>query len=265
MLSFTLVSHIGYMIFGIGLATGAGVSGAVFYVAHHITIQTTLFLVVGLIERRAGSTSLLRLGGVARLAPVLGVLFFVPAMNLAGIPPMSGFLGKVGLLRAGLDVGTPLALALVVGRVVTSLLTLYAVAKTWTIAFWRTPEEAHETAQALPDPGEEADAQHPTVPMVLHRGHVHTGGTAYAAADLEEARRVRDDDAPDRDLYQLLRDGALPERLPLSMVLPTAVLVGVSLVFTLVAGPMFAYTDRTATDLLRRTPYLEAVLDGGQR
>jgi multicomponent Na+:H+ antiporter subunit D len=265
MLSFTLVSHIGYMIFGIGLATGAGVSGAVFYVAHHITIQTTLFLVVGLIERRAGSTSLLRLGGVARLAPVLGVLFFVPAMNLAGIPPMSGFLGKVGLLRAGLDVGTPLALALVVGGVVTSLLTLYAVAKTWTIAFWRTPEEAHETAQALPDPGEEADAQHPTVPMVLHRGHVHTGGTAYAAADLEEARRVRDDDAPDRDLYQLLRDGALPERLPLSMVLPTAVLVGVSLVFTLVAGPMFAYTDRTATDLLRRTPYLEAVLDGGQR
>ena len=41
------------------------------------------------------------------------MLFFVPAMNLAGIPPMSGFLGKVGLLQAGLD-GRPLALALVV-------------------------------------------------------------------------------------------------------------------------------------------------------
>ncbi|MGV7473674.1 proton-conducting transporter transmembrane domain-containing protein, partial [Mycobacterium kansasii] len=65
MLSFTLVSHIGYMIFGIGLATEAGISGAVFYVAHHITIQTALFLVVGLIERRAGSTALLRLGGLA--------------------------------------------------------------------------------------------------------------------------------------------------------------------------------------------------------
>ena len=56
LLSFTLVSHIGYMIFGIGLATEAGISGAVFYVAHHITIQTALFLVVGLIERLAGST-----------------------------------------------------------------------------------------------------------------------------------------------------------------------------------------------------------------
>jgi multicomponent Na+:H+ antiporter subunit D len=263
MLSFTLVSHIGYMIFGVGLATEAGISGAVFYVAHHITIQTSLFLVVGLIERRAGSTALLRLGGLARLAPLVGLLFFVPAMNLAGIPPMSGFLGKVGLLQAGLDVGTPLAITLVVGGVVTSLLTLYAVAKAWTIAFWRTPEEAHETAQALPSPGEEVDPRHPTVTMVHHRGHVHAGGTAYATGDLEEARLVRDEEAPDRDLYQLLRDDALPDRLPRAMVLPTAALVTFSLTFTLVAGPMFAYTDRSARDLLQRTPYLEAVLDGG--
>ena len=63
--------------FGIALATETGISGAVFYVAHHITIQTALFLVVGLVERRAGSTSLLRLGGLARLSPVLGVLFFL--------------------------------------------------------------------------------------------------------------------------------------------------------------------------------------------
>jgi multicomponent Na+:H+ antiporter subunit D len=265
MLSFTLVSHIGYMIFGVGLATEAGISGAVFYVAHHITIQTALFLVVGLIERRAGSTALLRLGGLARLAPLVGLLFFVPAMNLAGIPPMSGFLGKVGLLRAGLDVGSPLAITLVVGGVATSLLTLYAVAKAWTIAFWRTPEEAHETAQALPNPGEEVDPRHPTVTMVHHRGHVHAGGTAYATGDLEEARLVRDEESPDRDLYQLLRDDALPDRLPRGMVLPTAALVAFSLSFTVVAGPMFAYTDRSAGDLLQRTPYLEAVLDGAGR
>ena len=264
MLSFTLVSHIGYMIFGIGLATEAGISGAVFYVAHHITIQTVLFLVVGLIERRAGSTALLRLGGLARLAPVLAVLFFVPAMNLAGIPPMSGFLGKVGLLRAGLQTGTPLAVVLVAGGVVTSLLTLYAVAKTWTIAFWRTPEQAHETAQALPFPGQAADEQHATVVMVGHRGHVHVGGTAYTTGDLEQARLVRDEEAPDRDLYQLLRDGSLPDRLPTWMVVPTAALVGFSLVFTLVAGPLFGYTDRTAQELLARTPYVESVLGGGR-
>src|SRR4051794_29455399 len=156
MLSFTLVSHIGYMMFGISLGTVAGYSGAIFYVVHHITIQSALFLVLGLVERRAGSTSLIKLGGLARLAPVIAVLFFLPAMNLAGIPPMSGFLGKVALTEAGLRVGTPLAYAVVTAGMVTSLLTLYAVAKSWNLAFWRTPEEAHEIARELSGLGRRA-------------------------------------------------------------------------------------------------------------
>ncbi|WP_166844898.1 Na+/H+ antiporter subunit D [Isoptericola sp. BMS4] len=146
LLSFTLVSHIGFMIFGVALATEAGTAAAIFYVVHHISVQTALFLVVGLVEWRGGSTSLDRLGGLAKLAPVLALLFFVPALNLAGIPPMSGFLGKVGLLTEGVRVGSPLAWALVVGSVATSLLTLYAVVKAWNKAFWQTapPEVATE-------------------------------------------------------------------------------------------------------------------------
>ena len=54
LLSFTLVSHIGYMVFGIALATDLGYTAAIYYVAHHITVQTALFLVVGLVERAGG-------------------------------------------------------------------------------------------------------------------------------------------------------------------------------------------------------------------
>ncbi|WP_238449052.1 Na+/H+ antiporter subunit D [Micromonospora sp. 4G55] len=140
--SFTLVSHIGYMIYGVALSTAAALSGAIFYVVHHITIQTTLFLVAGLVEERAGSTDLRRLGGLARIAPLLAVLFFVPAMNLAGIPPFSGFLGKVGLLQAGVAVGGPLPWVLVAAGTATSLLTLYAASRVWNIAFWRAPRLA---------------------------------------------------------------------------------------------------------------------------
>ncbi len=260
MLSFTLVSHIGYMVFGIGLATEAGISGAIFYVAHHITIQTALFLVVGLIERRAGSTSLIRIGGLARLSPVLALLFFVPAMNLAGIPPMSGFLGKVGLLQAGIEVGTPMAYTLVAAGVVTSLLTLYAIAKTWGLAFWRTPEQAHEMMRALPALEDDLDDSHHRQGFTIHGQHVHMGGTAFGTRELAEARRVVDEDQPDRDLHQRLDDGSLPTRLPLGMVVPTAVLIGFSLVLTLVAGPLFGFTDRAAHDLQERTPYISAVL-----
>ncbi len=90
LLSFTLVSHIGYMIFGIALSTETGMTGAVYYVAHHILVQTTLFLVVGLIERQAGSSSLRRLGGLALASPLLAILFLIPGLNLGGIPPFSG-------------------------------------------------------------------------------------------------------------------------------------------------------------------------------
>lgn len=263
MLSFTLVSHIGYMIFGVGLATEAGLSGAIYYVAHHITIQTALFLVVGLIERRAGSTALLRLGGLARLFPLLAVLFFVPAMNLAGIPPMSGFLGKVGLLQAGLDEGSWPALVLVAGGTLTSLLTLYAVAKTWALAFWRSPEQAHKMAAILSEPAGD-EAREAQAPVREHRGHVHVGAVAFGQGDLEAARAVSDADSGERDLHQLLQDDALPRGLPWLMTWPTAGLVAVSLAFTVVAGPLFGFTDRAAADLQQRTPYLSAVDEAGR-
>ena len=260
MLSFTLVSHIGYMMFGISLATQAGYAGAIFYVAHHITIQTVLFLVLGLVERRGGSTSLLRLGGLARITPVLAVLFFVPAMNLAGIPPMSGFLGKVALTEAGLRLGTPLAHAVVAAGMVTSLLTLYAVAKTWNLAFWRTPLEAHERARELSELSQRTQA------AVSHRGHVHVGTTTYATHEQEEARSILDEeDGSTQDLHQLEGQDMLPTRLPRTMLGATAGLVLASLGLTVVAGPLLAYTGRAAEDIRDRQRYISSVLPEGSR
>ncbi|MDO4888939.1 MAG: Na+/H+ antiporter subunit D [Actinomycetaceae bacterium] len=141
LLSFTLVSHIGYMVWGIATASEDGLSSAVFYAVHHITVQTALFLVVGLIERRGGTTSLKKLGSLAKLAPAIAVLYLIPALNLAGIPPMSGFLGKLGLLQASASRGTGLDWALVAVGLVTSLLTLYAVIRVWNMAFWQEAPE----------------------------------------------------------------------------------------------------------------------------
>lgn len=101
LLSFTLVSHIGYLVFGIAVSNRIGMAGAIYYVAHHIVVQTTLFLVVGLIERQAGASTLQRLGGLAAASPLLAFVFIIPALNLGGIPPFSGFIGKVALLQAG--------------------------------------------------------------------------------------------------------------------------------------------------------------------
>ena len=127
LLSFTLVSHIGYMIFGVALGTSHGLSGAIFYAVHHILVQTSLFLVVSLIERQMGSSQLRRLGSLMYTAPVIALLYIVPALNLGGIPPFSGFIGKVMLIEAGAEDGSWRSWVLIVGAVVTSLLTLYAM------------------------------------------------------------------------------------------------------------------------------------------
>jgi len=136
LLSFTIVGHIGYMLLGLGLYSVAGLAGAILYTVHHIIVQTTLFLVAGLIERREGTSSLARSGGLQHVAPVLAVLYLLPALSLAGIPPLSGFLAKLGLIQAGTADGGVLALIAVGAAILTSLLTLYAMAKVWSTVFW---------------------------------------------------------------------------------------------------------------------------------
>ena len=97
-LSFLIISSIGYMVMGMALFTVAGIAAAIVYMVHQVVLKTALFLAGGMIEHAGGSSRLSRLGDMARTAPMIAVIFFVPAMSLAGIPPMSGFAAKFALL-----------------------------------------------------------------------------------------------------------------------------------------------------------------------
>lgn len=133
-LSFHIVSQIGYMVAGLALAVGTAaqrrfaLAAAIFYVVHHILVKTTLFLVAGVIRRTRGTESLDRLGGVGRAHPYLAALFLVSSLSLAGVPPLSGFWAKLAVIRASLDQGE---LALAVVAVLTGLLTLLSMLKIW--------------------------------------------------------------------------------------------------------------------------------------
>ncbi|MGH3587229.1 MAG: Na+/H+ antiporter subunit D, partial [Pseudonocardia sp.] len=126
LLSFLLVSHIGFLLYGLAVFDAAGVSGAALYAAHHITVLATLFLVSGLITRRTGTVALDRMGGLLRTSPGLAILFAIPALTLAGVPPTAGFVAKLALLQAGAGSG-PAEQAVAGVVVLASLLTLYAL------------------------------------------------------------------------------------------------------------------------------------------
>jgi multicomponent Na+:H+ antiporter subunit D len=131
-LAFHIVSQIGYMLLGLGLFVPLAVAGAVFYVAHHIIVKTNLFLLGGVIARFGGTEELARLGGLWGRRPLLSLLFLVPALSLAGVPPLSGFHAKLFLVRAGLEEGRWVVIAVALA---VSLLTLYSMTKIWNEAF----------------------------------------------------------------------------------------------------------------------------------
>jgi multicomponent Na+:H+ antiporter subunit D len=148
-LSFHIVSQIGYMVMGIALFTPAGIAATVLYVMHHIAVKTSLFLIGGLIEDTEGTGSLRRIGGLARTRPVLAVLFIPAALSLAGLPPFSGFIAKLALVEAGIEIGSWPIVAI---SLLVSLLTLVSMAKIWTGAFWGEPEGPPALDERRPTP-----------------------------------------------------------------------------------------------------------------
>lgn len=133
-LSFHIISQIGYMLMGLALYTPLALLGGVFYITHHIIVKTNLFLVSGVVHRLLGSYDLKKLGGLYKARPMLAILFMIPALSLAGLPPLSGFLAKFIIIRAGLEAEAWVitGVALLVG-----LLTLYSMIKIWAEAFWK--------------------------------------------------------------------------------------------------------------------------------
>ena len=145
-LAFHIVSQIGYMLLGIALASPAGSAGAMFYMWHNMVVKGGLILIAAIIFRLAGHYDLRRIGGLYSARPWLSVLFLVTALAQVGIPPLSGFWGKLLLVRESFAQGQAVwgAVALGVG-----VLTLYSMAKIWMEAFWKPhPDPDWQPARA---------------------------------------------------------------------------------------------------------------------
>src|SRR5690606_11449381 len=91
--------------------------------------------------------NLVRMGGIWKASPWLGVFFLCQAFSLAGVPPLSGFWGKFLILRVGVEQGHAW---LVGAALLASLLTLVSMLKIWLAAFWRHAPETGIASAASP-------------------------------------------------------------------------------------------------------------------
>lgn len=138
-LSFHILSQIGFMVLAVGLFTPLSYVAAIFYIIHHIVVKASLFLIGGVAATLNGTDNLARGGRLWRLTPWLGILFLAQALSLAGLPPLSGFWGKYVILVVGLEQGRYI---LVGAALVASLLTLMSMLKIWNATFWSEGSDA---------------------------------------------------------------------------------------------------------------------------
>jgi multicomponent Na+:H+ antiporter subunit D len=233
-LVFHMISQVGYILLGMAFFGVLGMTAAIFYFLHHTVVKASLFLSAGAIEKATGTDRLDRLGGLARGQPLLAVSFLVAAFSLAGLPPFSGFVAKLVLVRAALLEEQYLAAGLAVA---VSLFTLLSMMKIWNGAFWGTAPQAHAVMARHPAPGA-VKAETLTTPEA----------PATLAASSADAQAKP---PPDSE-----------EELPRSrraLVWPGFALAMVSLSVGLGAAPMLGLAEQAANGLVDTSAYVSAV------
>jgi multicomponent Na+:H+ antiporter subunit D len=138
-LIYNIVVAVGFVGFGLSAANEAALNGVVFYLIHDMIAKALLFLLGGQLIAAAGTEQLQRMGGLIERFPALGWMVFATGMAIVGVPPLSGFVGKLLIVQGGLQRElygfTAIALA-------SSLLVLYSMMKLFMSAFWGEPKES---------------------------------------------------------------------------------------------------------------------------
>ncbi len=132
-LGYTIIGSIGMMILGFAVGSRLAVAAGVFYLFQDVLVKAALFLSAGATARLTGSELFARSGGVWRSRPFFAVVLLIPALSLAGVPPLSGFWPKLMLVQATLEQGSWF---LAFATLATGFFMLFAVARVWSAVIW---------------------------------------------------------------------------------------------------------------------------------
>ena len=130
---YNIVIAVGVILFGVAQMNEIALEGAMFYLVHDMIIKAALFMLVGIVIYVAGTSNLRKMGGLMKRYPALGWFYLIAAFGLAGIPPLSGFVGKLLIVQGGFAAGNIWGSIFILA---TSLLVLLSVIRIFVYAFW---------------------------------------------------------------------------------------------------------------------------------
>ncbi|WP_130796866.1 hydrogen gas-evolving membrane-bound hydrogenase subunit E [Streptomyces otsuchiensis] len=103
LLAYSTVSQLGLLVGAIGVGTGTALAAAMLHTFAHALFKATLFMLVGIIDREAGSRDIRELSGLRRVMPVTAAVTGLAGLSLAGVPPLIGFVSKEHLYKGYLE------------------------------------------------------------------------------------------------------------------------------------------------------------------
>ena len=105
LLAFSSVAQMGYVIFGLSVATYYGLTGSLFHIMNHAIMKSLLFLCSGAFLYAVESRNLEELAGIGKKMRITGGMFTIGCLSIAGIPPLNGFQSELVILLAGIRLG----------------------------------------------------------------------------------------------------------------------------------------------------------------
>ena len=132
-LSFHIISQVGYMLIGLAMHTTLTIAAAMYFMFHNIIVKTSLFYFAGATEEISGTGDLRQMGGLIHRFPVLAWGFFLGGVSLAGVPPFSGFFAKLLMLQGAAEIGQGWAMFFILA---VGFLTLFSMIKIFMYCYW---------------------------------------------------------------------------------------------------------------------------------
>lgn len=131
--SYNVVIAVGFILAALAISGEVAIGGAIYYLIHDILIKALLFLLAGTMIFLTGKVRIEEMSGLIRNYPLLGWLFFITLLSLTGIPPFSGFIGKVMVGQGAVESGSFLLLAV---AFISSIFVLYSLLRVFMNCFW---------------------------------------------------------------------------------------------------------------------------------
>src|SRR5690606_30439305 len=143
---YNIIIAVGVILFGVAQMNMAGLEGAVFYLIHDMLIKAGLFMLIGVIIAITGTSNLREMGGLMKTYPGLAWTWLVAAFGLAGIPPLSGFFGKLLIVQGAFEADNLWGGIIILAS---SLIVLLSVIRIFIHAFWGEPMPVKGTSAGI--------------------------------------------------------------------------------------------------------------------